>query len=108
MFLWDGEGSGWLSGGLTGSICKWIGWKCLEHLSSKFIWGQDRDKMLLILKKKAGALPAGRRWEASGGGKWNRIGRVFGDSSGLADDGKGGKRAWKIGGMNGLVIGIAV
>ena len=73
MFLWDGEGSGWLSGGLTGSICKWIGWKCLEHLSSKFIWGQDRDKMLLILKKeKAGALPAGRRWKASGGGKWNK------------------------------------
>ncbi len=32
----------------------------------------------------------------------------FGASSGLADGGKGGKRAWKIGGMNGLVIGIAV
>lgn len=61
--------------------------------------------MLLILKKeKAGALLAGRRWEASGEGKWNRIGRVFGAFSG----GKGGKRAWKIGGMNGLVIGIAV
>ncbi|MEY8393400.1 hypothetical protein AALB64_00985 [Lachnospiraceae bacterium 45-P1] len=29
--------------------------------------------MLLILKKeKAGALPAGRRWKASGGGKWNK------------------------------------
>ena len=65
--------------------------------------------MLLILKKeKAGALPAGRRWKASGGGKWNRLGRVFGIFSDLADGGKGGKRAWKIGGMNGLVIGIAV
>lgn len=38
----------------------------------------------------------------------NRIGCVFGTSSGLADGGKGGMRAWKIGGMNGLVIGIAV
>ena len=39
----------------------------------------------------------------------NRIRRVFGAFSGLADGGKGGKRAWKIvGGMNGLVIGIAV
>ena len=88
----------------------WIGVSGWIHLSSKFIWGQDRDKIRMILKEKekAGALPAGRRWKASGGGKWNRIGRVFGDSSGLADDGKGGKRAWKIGGMNGLVVGIAV
>ena len=64
--------------------------------------------MILKEKEKAGALPAGRRWEASGEGKWNRIGRVFGAFSGLADGGKEGKRAWKIGGMNGLVSGIAV
>lgn len=66
--------------------------------------------MLLILKKeKAGALPAGRRWKASGGGKWNKA--CFLELPAvwrMADGGKGGKRAWKIGGMNGLVIGIAV
>ncbi len=41
-----------------------------NQLTCKFIWGQGKDKMLLILKKeKAGALPAGRRWKASGGGE---------------------------------------
>ena len=79
-----------------------------NQLTCKFIWGQDKDRTRMILKEKekAGALPAGRRWEASGGGK-NRA-CFFGASSGLTDGGKGGKRAWKIGGMNGLVIGIAV
>lgn len=43
----------------------WMDWirSVWIHLSSKFIWGQDKDKTLLILKEKekAGALPAGRR-----------------------------------------------
>ena len=37
--------------------------RCIYRLTHQFIWGQDKDKTLMILKEKekAGALPAGRR-----------------------------------------------